>query len=441
MHASETVLDRLTRLHPKLIDLSLGRMERLLAALDHPERRLPPVIHVAGTNGKGSTCAYLRAAGEAAGLRVHVYTSPHLVTFHERIRLAGRLIEEAHLYALLLECERANGEAPITFFEITTAAAMLAFARVPADLLVLEVGLGGRLDATNVIARPAASAITSISIDHVEFLGDTLAAIAAEKAGIIKRGAPAITGAQDPVALGVIEAAAVRQGAPLLRRGREWDIAPRADGTGLVFRDADGEVALPFPALPGLWQHDNAGIAIAALRAAARAGRGPRIGDAALGLGLARAEWPARMQRLKRGPLAQSLPAGDELWLDGGHNEGAGQVLKEFLGRWRADAPARPIELIVGMKGTKQVDAFLAPLAPHVSRLVAVPIPRDPKAQPPERIAEAARAAGITEATHAADVAAARARLIATRAPGAAPARVLICGSLYLAGAILAGNG
>ncbi|MFN3447836.1 MAG: bifunctional folylpolyglutamate synthase/dihydrofolate synthase, partial [Roseococcus sp.] len=233
---AEPLIERLHALHPRLIDLSLGRMEALLAKLGHPERALPPVLHVAGTNGKGSTCAFLRGIAEAAGRRAHVYTSPHLVRFHERIRLAGELVSDAALTEALEEVERVNAGAPITVFEITTAVALLLFSRAPADVLILEVGLGGRFDATNVIARPAVTAITSISMDHMEFLGDSLAKIAFEKAGILKPGVPCATGAQRPEALEVIAARASELGAPLAARGREWEIE------GGVFRDARGAI-------------------------------------------------------------------------------------------------------------------------------------------------------------------------------------------------------
>ncbi|RAI57645.1 bifunctional folylpolyglutamate synthase/dihydrofolate synthase [Roseicella frigidaeris] len=415
---SEAVLDRLHGLHPKLIDLSLGRLQRLLAALGHPERALPPVIHVAGTNGKGSTCAFLRAIAEAAGQRVHVYTSPHLVRFHERIRLAGRLVEEAALAAALEEVETRNAGAPITVFEVITATALLLFSRVPADLLVLEVGLGGRFDATNVIDRPAATAITSISMDHMEFLGDRLTGIAAEKAGIMKPGVACATGAQDPAVQAVLEAEAAQLGARLLARGRDWRIAERAGG--LRYEDAAGALDLPPPALLGAHQAENAGIAIAALRAWAP----DWLSDAAIAEGIAAAEWPARLQRL-RGRLAGALPAGWELWLDGGHNAGGGLALAGQLARW----DDRPLHLLVGMKGSKAVEEFLRPLLPHATTLWAVAEPGQHQAVPVERIV----AASGGRARPGPTVGEALAAL--PRAPD--PARVLICGSLYLAGEVL----
>jgi dihydrofolate synthase/folylpolyglutamate synthase len=331
---SDDLLARLLTLHPKLIDLTLGRMERLLAALDHPERRLPPVIHIAGTNGKGSTLACLRAGLEAERARVHAYTSPHLVRFHERIRLAGALVSEAELAALLADCEAANGGAAITFFEITTAAAFLGFARHPADWLLLEVGLGGRLDATNVVDRPALCVITPVSYDHQQYLGETLGEIAGEKAGILKPGVPCVVAPQEPEGLAVIEARAEAVGAPLLIHGRDWMVWTERDR--LVVQDGTGLADLPLPRLPGAHQVINAGAAVAGLRALGRS-------EAAQEAAPARAEWPARLQRLTRGPLAEAAP-GVELWLDGGHNAAAGEGLAAAL----AAMPARPTHLICG---------------------------------------------------------------------------------------------
>jgi dihydrofolate synthase/folylpolyglutamate synthase len=417
---SEAIIERLHALHPRLIDLSLGRLQRCLAALGHPERRLPPVVHVAGTNGKGSTCAFLRAIAEAAGQRVHVYTSPHLVRFHERIRLAGTLVEEAALAEALAHVEQVNGGAPITVFEVTTAVALHLFASVPADVLVLEVGLGGRFDATNVVDRPAATAITSISMDHMDFLGDTLELIAGEKAGIIKPGVPCATGLQDPRALGVIRAEAAAAGAPLLARGEAWDVAWQGDG-GLGFRDAAGTLDLPAPGLPGPHQADNAGIAIAALRA----WNPPWLSEAAIRQGVASAEWPARMQRLT-GRLAASLPAGWELWLDGGHNAGAGLVVGAHLAGAFAD---RPVHVLVGMKGGKQAPDFLRPILPHAATLWAVAEPGQHLAMPVEAIIAASGGVARPGGTVA--------EALAAIPKQGGPARVLICGSLYLAGEVL----
>lgn len=418
MSRAEAIVERLHALHPRLIDLSLGRMERALAALGHPERRLPPVVHVAGTNGKGSTCAFLRAIAEAAGQRVHVYTSPHLVRFHERVRLAGALVSDADLTAALEEAEAANGGAPITVFEITTAAALLLFSRIPADLLVLEVGLGGRLDATNVVDRPAATAITSISMDHMEFLGETLGAIAAEKAGIVKPGVPCATGLQAPEAAGAIARIAAARGAPLLARGRDWRCDLGAEG--LRYADARGALDLPPPGLPGPHQADNAGIAIAALRA----WNPDWLTDIAIARGVAAAEWPARLQRL-RGALARRLPAGFELWLDGGHNAGAGAALAQHLATWRD----RPLHLVVGMKKGKASADFLRPLIPFATSLHAVAEPGQHLAMSVEEIIAASGGVARPGPT----VAAALARIAREQPPG----RVLVCGSLYLAGEVL----
>lgn len=417
---SEAIIDRLHVLHPKLIDLSLGRMRRCLDALDNPERRLPPVVHVAGTNGKGSTCAFTRAIAEAAGLRVHVYTSPHLVRFHERIRLAGTLVDEATLAAALEEVEAANAGAPITVFEITTAVALHLFARVPADLLVLEVGLGGRFDATNVVDAPAATAITSIGFDHMEFLGDTLGKIAFEKAGIIKPGVACATGAQPPDAAEVIARVAAEHGAPLLIRGRDWEVRRHDDGS-LIWRDANLTLDLPPPALPGAHQADNLGIAVAALRA----WNPPWLTSEAIRRGAATAEWPARMSCL-HGHLAQLLPESWELWLDGGHNAPAGQMLASHLATAFAD---RPCHVLVGMKGGKQAAEFLAAIAPHATTLWAVREPGQHLGMAVEAIVAAsgglARPGGTIRQALA---------ILPKEGP---PARVLICGSLYLAGEVL----
>ena len=407
------IIARLHGLHPRLIDLSLERLVALLGKLGSPERRLPPVIHVAGTNGKGSTCAFLRAMGEAAGLAVHVFTSPHLVRFNERIRIAGRLVSDDELEAALEEVERVNAGAEVTVFEVITAAALHLFASVPAGLCVLEVGLGGRGDATNVIEQPAACAITSISLDHREMLGDTIAAIAAEKAGIMKPGAPVAVGAQAPEALAVLAATAARVGAPLHLVGRDW----RMDG--LRYADARGAIELPPLSLPGTHQFDNAGIAIAALRAS-----GLNVPDAAVAAGVARAEWPARLQRL-RGALAALLPHDWELWLDGGHNPGAGVVLAAHLAGW-AD---RPVHLIVGMNQRKDAVEFLRPLLPRAASIRAVAEPGQHLAMPVEAIVAAS--GGV--AAPGGRVADALRALAAE--PG--PARVLICGTLYLAGEVL----
>jgi dihydrofolate synthase/folylpolyglutamate synthase len=409
----EQIAARLARLHPRLIDLSLDRLRALLVRLDHPERRLPPIIHVAGTNGKGSTCAFIRAMADAAGLRVHVFTSPHLVYFNERIRVAGDLVSDDRLIATMERIERINDDAPITVFEVITATAFDLFAQTPADICVLEVGLGGRGDATNVIDTPACCAITSISVDHREFLGPTIDLIAGEKAGIMKPGVPVAIGSQPEEVRRLLLDHAAALSTKVMLRGRDWDINPTA--TGLHYSDANGTVEAPPPSLPGLFQHDNAGIAITALRAAAL----PH--DPA---GLARADWLARLQRL-RGRLAQLLPADWELWLDGGHNPGAGVVLAEHLKGW-AD---RPAHLVVGMKQAKDSAEFLRPLLPLAETVWAVREPNQHSALPVEAIVAASGGVArpgprVTDALHE-----------ISREHG--PARVLICGSLYLAGEIL----
>ena len=399
-------------------------MLRLLAALGNPHARLPPVIHVAGTNGKGSTLAFLRAYLEAAGYRVHVYTSPHLVRFSERIRLAGRLIDEEALLALLEECERVNAGAPVTFFEITTAAAFLAFARTPADIALLETGLGGRFDATNVIARPAVTAITPVSLDHQHFLGDTVAKIAFEKAGILKPGVPAVLAPQSRDAAGVIEARGREIGAPLFRAGVEWFAAANTVGQ-LVYR-GKRTLVLPPPGLLGAHQYDNAGTALACLDCL----DGFTVPEAALARGMSAVEWPARLQRLVRGPLPARLPEDCELWLDGAHNPAGGAALSAVARHWRD----RKLRLVFGMLATHDPRGFLAALAPFVERLAAVAIPGEENALPATDLVAAAAALGIA-AEPAPDIETA---ITLAAAPGG---RVLICGSLYLAGRVLAENG
>jgi dihydrofolate synthase/folylpolyglutamate synthase len=423
MTGSDRVLERLTTLHPKVIDLTLGRVERLLGALDHPERHLPPVIHVAGTNGKGSVVAMIRAGLEAGGHRVHVYTSPHLARFHERIRLGGALIDEDRLIALLERCEAANGGAPITFFEITTAAAFLAMAETPADYTLLEVGLGGRLDATNVVDRPRLCAITPVSLDHQQYLGETLPEIAGEKAGILKPGVPCVVGVQAPEALAAIESRAARVGAALEIANHDWQVWE--EHGRMAFLDAAGLLDLPLPNLIGAHQVANAGIALAALRALG-------ADDAACAAGVTHAEWPARLQRLRQGPLVDAA-GGAELWLDGGHNPAAGVALAEALTRL---AP-RPLHLVTGMLRTKDAAGFLRPLAPLARSLRAVTIPGEAATLAAEETVAAALAAGFTEVVAAESAAEAVAALAAAEPS----ARILICGSLYLAGQVLRENG
>jgi dihydrofolate synthase/folylpolyglutamate synthase len=440
LSGSDRVLERLNRLHPKIIDLGLDRVADLLERVGRPQDRLPPVVHVAGTNGKGSVIAYLRAMLEAAGYRVHVYTSPHLVRFHERIRLAGALIDEQRLIDLLEQCERANDRRNITFFEITTAAAFLAFAETPANILLLETGLGGRLDATNMIDRPLATVLTPISMDHMSFLGDTLEKIAVEKAGILKAGVPAVVGAQPPEAAAVFEARAAKLGVALARQGREWSCTAEHYGgvAGMRFRDANRELHLPRPALPGAFQIDNAGMAIATL---------PCLGDIdvredAIRRGLAEVSWPARMQHLTKGALVERLPARWELWVDGGHNESAGAAIASVLRDW-ADADrhagaAKKVHLVFGMLNTKQPVDYLRHLMPYTTSLQAVSVGGGHQNLTTDEMIAAANAAGIGKAEGANTIDAALARILEIES---GPARILCCGSLYFAGEVLARNG
>ena len=433
--AYDPILTRLQYLHPKRIDLALDRIERLLAALGHPEEKLPPVVHIAGTNGKGSTLAYLRAIAEAGGLRVHVYTSPHLVRFNERIRVAGELIGDDELARLLEECERVNAGQPITFFEITNTAAFLAFARHSADLCLLETGVGGTYDSTNVVKHPALTLITTISFDHEAWLGDTLASIAGNKAGIIKAGVPCISSAQNPEALAVIAARAHELKSPFVVEGADWTAVETAHG--MRFERWKKAIDLPRPVLPGAHQIGNAGLALAAAFALNEAGVLPYpLTERAVAEGLQHAEWPARLQRLKRGPLIDALPKDWELWLDGAHNPGGAQVLARMAQDWAAATPRLPLDLVVGMLDTKDARRFFAPFAGKVRAVRTVSVPGDPHSVPAEALAATAQSAGVP-AQPASSVAAALAEF--TRATG--PARVLIAGTLRLAGTVLAENG
>jgi dihydrofolate synthase/folylpolyglutamate synthase len=437
MSPVDSIMTRLLALHPKRIDLSLDRMWRILDALDHPERRLPPVIHVAGTNGKGSTIAFMRAMLEAAGARVHVYTSPNLVRLNERFRLGqesgresgGVLVGDAELVEVLAACERANANAPITVFEMETAAGFLLFSRHPADALLLEVGLGGRLDATNVIAEPLASVVTPVSIDHVEFLGDTVEKIASEKAAIFKRGVPAVVGRQTEGPLSVIVQRASEVGAPLHVAGQDW-VASEERGR-LVYQDEHGLLDLPSPRLFGRHQIDNAGTAIAALRAA-----GFKLAPDAYDKGLVRAEWPARMQRLTAGNLLAHAPGGSEVWLDGAHNPDGGRIVAGALADLE-ERVSRPVVLVVGMLASKDREGFLRNFTGLARRLVAVPISQD-KGVPAEEVAQTARTIGIP-ADACTDIAAALSHIGDLDLDP--PPRILITGSLYLAGEALAANG
>ena len=419
--SSDAILERMMRLHPKVIDLTLDRMGRCLASVGDPHLNLPPVIHLAGTNGKGSTQAMIRAGLETAGKTVHAYTSPHLARFHERIRVAGNLISEPDLTTLLDKVYDANGGETITYFEITTVTAFLAFAETKADWTLLEVGLGGRHDATNVVDDPRLTVITKVDLDHQQFLGETIGEIAYQKAGIIKRGVPAVIGPQHDEGLDVIEAEARKFHAPTIAHGQHWHVSEEAGR--MVYQDETGLLDLPLPNLRGPHQIGNAGMAIAALR---------HLGfdeDACIGA-VTQAFWPARMQRLKTGPLIDAAPEA-ELWLDGGHNPAAAEALVETLDRM----PKRPTHLICGMLSTKDVTGYMAPLADVADTLHAVAIPGETATLPAEDTAAAAKSVGL-DATIAASVEDALTDIIANDPK----ARVLICGSLYLAGAILREN-
>lgn len=425
----DAILARLLALHPKRIDLSLERMWRILERLGHPERALPPVIHVAGTNGKGSTIAFMRAMFEASGLRVHVYTSPHLVRFNERFRVGGRLVADEDLAAAFAECEEVNAGAPITIFEITTAAGLLVFSRNPADVLLLEVGMGGRLDATNVVHHPAVTVIAPVSMDHGEYLGDSLDRIAFEKAGILKTGVVGVIATQHHEALRAIERQAARVRAPLRIAGEHWHVTE--EHGRLVYQDEQGLLDLPAPRLFGRHQFANAGTAIAALRASPW-----KLAPRAIEAGLLAADWPARLQRLTSGPLAALVPD-SELWLDGGHNSEGGRSAAAAMADLE-ERVSRPLVLVVGMLSTKDCAGFLKNFAGLAHRLIALPIPGQEKSLPAQAIATAAGAIGIPaeEAESIEDALIAVSEIV--RNP---PPRILITGSLYLAGEVLAANG
>lgn len=429
------LIARLSSLHPARIDLGLERMQRLLQRLDHPERRLAGVIHVAGTNGKGSTIAYLRSILEAAGQRVHVYTSPYLVRINECFRLGGAgggiLVGDDELLGAFEHCERVNAGEPITFFEIQTAAALHLFAQHPSDVVLLEVGLGGRLDATNVIEKPLASVISPIGMDHTEFLGDSLIAIAREKAGVIKRNVPVICAEQDGEVIAVIEQSARRMHAPLHAAGQQWHV--NVERGRLVYQDDRGLMDLPAPKLFGRHQFENAGLAIATLRAL----EGLKIEPPSFEAGIVGAEWPARMQRLGSGPLVQQGPLDCEIWLDGGHNVDGGRVAAAALGDLEERVP-RPLVLIVGMMANKDASRFLGNFAGLTRHIIAVKIPERENTMPPEKLADAARALGMRVEVSASIEAALRSL---ARLAYELPPRILITGSLYLAGHVLSANG
>jgi dihydrofolate synthase/folylpolyglutamate synthase len=427
---SAAILERFRHARPNEIDLTIRpAYTELLKKLGDPQNRLPPVFHVAGTNGKGSTCAFLRAILEAAGHRVHVYTSPHLMSLHERFRIAGNLIGEDEIAALLLKCEKIAPPDGITMFEALTASAFAAFARHPADFVILETGLGGRLDATNVIAKPRATLIARLSYDHREYLGNTLTQIAKEKAGIMRTWVPCFVMAQPDIeSLVTLRAAAHIKGTPIYFGDENWtvEVAPK----GFRYADDKGALNLPPPALIGSHQVHNAGLAIAALRGTGFAN------DAAIAHGMRTVEWPARLQHLATGLLPEVLGPQGELWLDGGHNDSAGEVLAAQAKAWSEAPDPRPLHLIVGMLKTKTPAEFLRPLAPHIAGIRTVPIPGEMQIFAPDDLAAACRAAGFQNVDASPNIAAG---LQAIRA-SAPRARVLICGSLYLAGEVLRQN-
>jgi dihydrofolate synthase/folylpolyglutamate synthase len=433
MRTSDELLAELRTLHPRLIDLSLDRIERLLGKLGNPQDRLPPVVHIAGTNGKGSVTAFLKAMLEAAGRRVHTYTSPHLVRFHERIEIAtegdrARPIGETELVERLAQVQRVNGGDPITFFEVTTAAALQAFAEHPADVLILEVGLGGRLDATNVVRQPALTVVTPISLDHADKLGATVADIAREKAGILKSGVRAVVAEQPADALAAIRDTAGRLSAPLFLWDEDYEAFEQRGR--LVYQSAERLMDLPLPALIGQHQIANAGVAVAAALNLKHLGPS----DAAIERGLLDVRWPARMQRLGNGPLSRLLTPGSELWLDGGHNPAGGRAIAHTLGELEERSP-KPVGLVLGMLGHKDARGFLEHFRGIVRRIVTVPIPGAHEVpQDPATLVALAVSLGL-QAEAAPDVPAAIRRLLAVEGE---PLRVLICGSLYLAGHVLA---
>ena len=422
---NEAILKRFLALHPKIIDLSLTRVETLLERLGNPHEHLPPVFHVAGTNGKGSTIAFLDTCLQANGQHVHAYTSPHLVRFNERIRLDGEAIHPKRLYQLLHHCEMINGGDAITYFEITSAAAFLSFRETPADVLLLEVGLGGRLDATNVIARPEICVITPVGLDHQQFLGESIEEIAAEKAGILKEGVGAVIAPQKTTASQIIESRAEELNAPLYRYGKEWHISRQGDG--LLYEDERGVVELPLPGLFGAHQIINAGVAVAALRYS----RFADINVDALRHGVERVRWCARLQRLESGALFEAVGEG-ELWLDGGHNPAAARVLREAMEEMNKVRPNKPLHLVVGMMDTKDAQGFFVEFKDLVQSIATVPIPEEQRSASAKSLLEEAQTVGIKGEAFESLLEACRV---------GEGCRVLLCGSLYLAGYVLAEYG
>lgn len=436
--SAAAILERFRFNLGKDIDLTLRAPYRaLLEKRGNPQNKLQNVVHVAGTNGKGSTCAFMRAALEAAGLKVHVYTSPHLVSIHERIRVAGNLIPEAELAEILALCEKDCEKGTVSFFEASTAAAFTAFARHPADVTLLEVGLGGRLDATNVIERPALDIVTRLSFDHRDYLGNTMAEIACEKAGIMRAGVPCFTAPQPSTeALAALEKCASAKRAPLYLGGRDWRLeifdTPTKEES-FRFEGRKRQVALPVPALLGRHQFWNAGLALAALEELPFA-----LSDDHLRAAMRNVAWPARLQKIESGSLAALLPKGSEIWLDGGHNDSAGEVLGRQIALWAKEEPDRPLHLLFGMLTTKDPQEFLKPMAPYIASLQTVAIPNEPLAETPEKLALEAQKAGVKNASVAGTL---KSGLEALAKRGGDKSRVLICGSLYLAGSFLADNG
>ncbi|WOE73840.1 bifunctional folylpolyglutamate synthase/dihydrofolate synthase [Alterisphingorhabdus coralli] len=430
--AVQRQLDRLSLLSPGRDVLGLGRISQLLDRLDNPQKQLPPALHIAGTNGKGSTCAFLRAAIEAAGLTTHVYTSPHLVRFNERIRIAGRLIEDDLLAALLEEVIDIAEGLDASFFEVTTAVAFLAFARHPADAAIIEVGLGGRLDATNVLTAPLITAITHLGLDHEAFLlapednvpTEPMARIGFEKAGIAKQGVPLVVQAFGEPADGAVTAQAERAGASLLARGKDWG-ATSYDGQ-LHYRDAAGKLTLPLPKLTGAHQQENAALAVAILRHQ----KALTISEPALAAAMDWAHWPARLHRLGNGPLTRNAVQA-EIWIDGGHNPLAAQQLAVWLKQQREKAPDREIHLILGMLANKDATVMVESLAPHIDRFTAIPV-QGHECHAPDALVAMAEDAHIGKAGAAQDVTEAL--------EGVGQQLVLIAGSLYLAGKVLKQN-
>lgn len=437
--STDQILARLLTLHPKSIDLSLERLQRLLAALGNPERKLPPVVHIAGTNGKGSTLAFLRAFCEAAGLRAHVYTSPHLVRFNERIRVAGQEISDDALNEVLEECERANAGEAITFFEITTAAAFLAFSRSPADIVLLETGLGGRLDATNVIDVPRLTCITPVSMDHQHFLGDDLESILGEKAGILKAGVPCVFAQQGSKKIEKLFATIAKEAdAPVLAEGKQWFSRVSGGRKGepkMVFLGDGVERTFPMPRLAGRHQMRNAALAIACADALA-----PdfTINDAAITLGLSTVEWPGRLQHLTTGPLAEALEDGWELWLDGAHNRGASEALAQHSRGWRKE----DLWMVFASLNQRDPVDFLKPFEGKLAGLRGVAIPGEENTMSAQAVTQAALSLRMQARAAPSVGAAIRDIMVESGArSGARGGRILICGSLYLAGVVLTDNG